>query len=332
MSRTRLLLRAALLSIAIVVSGGASQADGEDVVVARVGPVTITKAELERRISSVPTIQLATFGQGPEAIKRAYLEKIVVPEILLSQGARARKVDEREDVRIRVQDAKRVALMNALRKELVEGGAIKPDDVARYFEENREKFQAPERISIHRILVASKDEAQKIIDEVRKPGGEKRFRDLARDKSTDKATRERGGDLGFVGPDGQSNAVTVKVDPALYAAAKKVQNGELVGEPIKEGDGWAVVMRRGSLPPVSRTLEQEAASIKALLSRQRMETATKEIIERQRRDIVKDLSYDLLNVVEVGSAGEVLPRQKAGVSKTKATGKPQPSAGPDGQR
>jgi peptidyl-prolyl cis-trans isomerase C len=54
----------------------------------------------------------------------------------------------------------------------------------------------------------------------------------------------------------------VRFDPVLFAAAARVKDGEMVGEPVKEGDAFAVVWRRGTLPAVRRSVEEEASAIR----------------------------------------------------------------------
>lgn len=321
-----------LVSAAMVFSVVPAQAGPDDTPVAKVGPLTVTQGELERRLQQVPGLQLASFGKTPDEVKRAFLERVVVPELLLTLSARAKKLDERDDVRLRLRDILRQALVAQIRKQQGDPAGISSDEIARYYAENREKFQTPERVQIWRIATATKDDAQKILDEVKKPGGDKRWKDLARERSTDKATAERGGDLGFVGPDGSTSVPTVRVEAGLFEAAKRVQNGDFVPEPVAEAKGWAVVWRRGSTPAVNRPLEAEMGTIRALLARQKVEGEAKAIVAKLRAESVRDVSYELLSVVEISGQGEVSPRKKPGVVKTKALGKPQPSSGRDGLR
>ena len=212
-----------------------------------------------------------------------------------------------------------------MRKEIE--ASLGADDLSRYYAENHEKFQTPERLNVWRILARSREDARAILDEVKKPDGEKKWKELARDRSTDKATNERGGNLGFIGADGQSNEVTVKVDPKLFEAAHRVKDGEIVPEPGPEGDGFAIVWRRGSTPAVARPLEQEAGTIRVTLARQRTEGRAKELVERLRKEKLTEHAPDLVALVDISTGGEVVPRKRPGAGKPKAPGKPQPTPG-----
>lgn len=319
--------RAVAVVLAVATFGPAqlASADGDDPVVLRVGTESLTRTQVERRLSKIPAIQLATFGHDAATVRRAFVEKVIVPELLLALGAKAKNVGELPEVRQRLLDARRAAVMESLKKEV--DASLSVDDLARYYADNRDKFQTPERLNLWRILTRSREEARSTLDEVKKPDGEKKWKDLARERSTDKATNERGGNLGFIGPDGQSNEVTVKVDAKLFEAARKVKDGEFVPEPVVEGDGFAVVWRRGSTPAVSRPMEQELGTIRVTLLKQRTETRVKELVEQLRKDKVHDLAPDLIALVEINAMGEVGQRKRPGVGKPKAPGKPQPSAG-----
>lgn len=318
-----------MLGAALVVTGASAQQGADDLIVARVGSDTITRGELERRLARVPAIQLATFGSSADEIKRAFLEKVVVRDHLLSQGAAS--IADQPEQRLKQSEALRTALLAKLHQQ-ADPRNIPDDEVARYYEANQAKFQTPERVRVWRILVATRDEAQALIADLKKSGGEARWKDVAREKSLDKASNERGGDLGFVGADGRSSEVSIQVNPALAVAALKVPAGEIVPEPVAEGERWAVIWNRGVQPALKRPLELEAGSIRQLLGRQKLEGAAKALTDKLRAELVRDVSYEGVQLVEIAASGEVSPRRRTDVVRHKAPGKPQPSSAPGGLR
>lgn len=315
--------------IAIATSAGA----GPEEVVARVGPEVITRGELEQRLASMPRLQLSQYGNDAAEIRRNVLEKVLVTERLHGLGAAARGLPERRDVRLRLRDVYRAALARALKAEAGPGGAVTDADVAAYYEQNKARFNAPDRVQVWRILVATRDEAQKVLDEAKKPGGQAAWADLARRSSLDKATAERGGDLGMIGPDGRSHLPAVRVDVSIVEAVRKVKDGELVPEPVPEGDKFAVVWRRGSSPSLARSLEQEAPAIKQLLERQRLEGSTKALLSRLRAEHLKEGEPGLIDLIDVGRLGDMKVRPAASLSaSTRNAAPPRPSATPEGLR
>lgn len=319
------------LLVGSCVAIAAAQTGAQDTIVARVGPMTITRGELESRMRQIPHIQLALFGKSDTDIKKNFLEKVIVQERLMSLGAADKKLTEQPEIRLRTQEILRNALVNQLRKES-DPKNIPSEEVAAYYQANQSRFQEPERIQVWRILVATKEEAKKILEQVKGKEGEAKWKDIARDQSLDKATNERNGDLGFLAPDGRSHEVTVKVEPGLYLATSKLKNGEIAPEPVPEDKQWAVVWRRGNLPAVQRPLEQEAPVIRNLLARQKLENKLKSISDKLRKDLVREVTFEGLGSVELTVMGEVTPRKHYDVSRHKAAGKPQPTPAPGGLR
>ena len=166
-----------------------------------------------------------------------------------------------------------------VRAQVPPASAITDDDVARYYEANKNLYDTPERVQIWRVLFKTKAEAEQAIVQLKKDASVKAFTELARDKSLDKATAMRAGNLGFVSPDGTSNEAGVKVDPAVVAAARAVKDGELAPQPVPEADAFGVVWRRGTVPANKRPVAEVAPQIRETLYRERMEKATRARID-----------------------------------------------------
>jgi hypothetical protein len=170
-------------------------------------------------------------------------------------------------------------------------------DVQQYFDSHRDRFETPRRVRIWRILVNDGELAKKIIAESQGAGGPAKWRNFAREHSLDAATKFRDGDLGFVREDGQTETPQLRVDPALFAAVDKLQDGQLVAEPLKLQSGLAVVWRRGSLPPISRTAAQETPAIRTLLTRQRLEEARTKLLTELRKQRLSGYDPQLLETL-----------------------------------
>lgn len=125
----------------------------------------------------------------------------------------------------------------------------------------------------------------------------------------------------------------VRVDPALFAAADKVKDGQLVPEPVAEGKQWAVVWRRGSMPAVQRSLEDESSSIRHVLWRKRMEAATSGLLAKLEKEHVSERNDKLLQYVDVSDVGDVGTRQRPGLlPRRHPRGSPVPKASEHGLR
>ncbi len=308
--------------------GGASAADEtarRAKIAVKVGSRTVTVGELEDRLAEIPPFQAVTFGATREEIVKAYVDQVLVRDLLLGAGAEQRKLDEAIPTRHQLQRARSTATLRALRSgELKSPAQIPMADVEKYYADNRSRFDSPERVNLWRILCKTHDEAEKVLAAAKKELSIPKYNDLARDHSVDKATNFRGGNLGFVAPDGVSNEAGVKVDPALVKAASAVKDGELVPHPVPEGTGFAVIWRRTTVPATRRTLEEATAQIRSTLYRERTEAREKQLVDELRAKHVRDYDADPLRII-------VIPPLDAGVSLPRSAPRA-PEAGPPQKR
>jgi peptidyl-prolyl cis-trans isomerase C len=306
----------AALALGLLLSaweGRGAEADpAASVVVAKVGAITITAADLHRRMAGVPPFQLRTFGDTESEIRKNFLEKILVREALFSQGAADRKLDERPAVADKIRGVLRSALVAKIAAEAAVEHPVKPEDVKAYYDANYARYHAPARVALWIITVATQEEANAILEEAKKGATPQRWKEIAAEKSLDKATNLRGGNYGYVAPDGSTNEQGLKVSPAIVAAAAKVKDTELVPSPVADGGRWAVVWRRQTLAAVDRPLEREQGPIRAILRRERAEAKIKELVARLRAQHLTDHDPELLAALEVTTGGELTPVRRPG--------------------
>lgn len=303
----------------------------EEVVVARVGGTPITAAQLHRRMATVPPFQLREMGDTPEAIQRAFLDRVLVPELLHVKEAERVGIARRPEVAERINGVMRAALLADTRRE-VSTSRVTDDEVEAFYKANLDKFVAPPKVALWRILVASEADATKLLAELGDAPDPKKWADLARERSIDKSSAMRGGNLGFVEPDGATSQRGVKVDVGLLRAAEAVKDGELVKTPVREGEGWAVVWKRQTMRAVTRSLEVERPGIRQLLAQERMQGAVTELLTTLRAQ-VGEQHEDLVDVVAIDAAGDLSRALRPGtLPRSKRVAKPQPEPGPAGPR
>jgi peptidyl-prolyl cis-trans isomerase C len=291
-----------------------AHADSADPVAVQVGTASVSVHAIEQRLAAVPDFQRRTFGKTPAEVRRHFVDALLVPELLYAEDARIRNLAATPRARLRIREALARAVGESLRLEAL--AKETPDaELRAYYDANHDEYEKPERIRIFRILVDDEALATRILGEAAGSGGPLRWTELARDHSLDAATKLRSGALGFVLPDGRTDVPQVAVDPAIYAAASKVKDGELVPAPVKEGSHLAVVWRRGTLAKVSRPFEGERETIRALLARQRAERALAELREQLRKSELTDENPALLESLPPDSppAGSARPASTGSV-------------------
>ncbi len=273
--RTRPLLTSLALGAALMtwpmISPRADQSPAEKLrrsaTVAQIGPTSISVGELEDWLAQVPRFQLKAFGDSPDAIRRKFLDQVVLPEVLYALAAERQHMGDQLPASNKILRTKAGATTKVVVAGVRPISTIKMSEIQRYYDANRAKFDAPERLSVFRILCASPQEAAVVLDEARREPTVENFTRLAHDHSADKATLMRGGNLGYLTPDGVSNEAGLMVDPAIVKAASTVKDGEFVPQPVPEkmgavSTGYAVVWRRGTVPASHRTVEQAAGQIR----------------------------------------------------------------------
>jgi len=318
----------ALLPSVVGSHGAIAQTRGSQVV-AKVGETAITVEDVERRLKTLAPYQLASLGKTPAEIRRNYVEQVLVREYLIASEARRRKLPDDPATRQQIQGALRSARLTALREEIA-GRGIDREEVLEYYAANKDRFESPERILVWRILCKTEEEARKVLAQVKKDGTPEKWEELAREHSIDRATAMRRGNLGFVAPDGSSQYQGVKVAEDVVTAASKIKDGELVPEPVRENDGYAVIWRRGSMPGVRRSAEDEVQAISQVLWRQKAEEAKKTLVAELREKGLRDHNPKLVETLAIDTEARLGFQKRPGMVERPAPGKPAPS-GPPGQ-
>lgn len=305
-----------------------------DVIIARVGDSVITERELVRRMQETPRPTLATYGSTEAEIRRNFLERELVRDALFAEEAKSRGFDRQKDVRDRLLGVLRTSLIGAIRDESGVTAGVTDEEVRDYYQANLDKFVAPKRIGIARILVASEEEARALIAELGAgPVDANKWKDLARERSLDKSSNLRGGNLGLVKEDGTTSQPDKRVDPAMFAAADKVEDGTLLPDPIKEGARFAVVWKRQTMRSAARSIDAEAPTIRATIADDKMRSAVGQVLDRLRAELVSETNPELIGMVAVGSTGEVDRALRPGVlPRTKRKADPSLIEGPAGLR
>jgi peptidyl-prolyl cis-trans isomerase C len=310
--RARATLRLLLGSAFVLVTGLAAAGDAASIVVARVGEHTITAAAVERRLSASPGASPTSEGAASPA--RRVLEQVLIPELLASLEAKERGLDKSPKYLDHERETLRQALDTSLKLQALADKPVTAEELKGYFDANKSRFEQPLRLRIWRILLDDEAAAKRVLAEAKAAGTPAKWSELARDNSVDQATNLRQGDLGFVHPDGMTDAPRVRVDPALFRAAQALKDGEFAAEPILEGKKFAVLWRRGSLPAKARTLDQEKDSIRGLIERRRVEEARTELAQRLRQQGVKEEHPELLELIPDGLFGDNKSLPRPGVA------------------
>lgn len=157
-------------------------------VVARVNQVEITYGDFKSRLESFERER----GSIPWEKWGEVLRGMMQEEVLL-QGAMAEGLDKEASVKARLEQARRQVLIEELIRRKVLAQARVSDEEARKRYENSKPLFSTESVGTSHIMVKTRAEAEAILKELQ-AGTD--FAELAKAKSQDTGSAEKGGDLG----------------------------------------------------------------------------------------------------------------------------------------
>ncbi len=244
----------------------AAKAAGTAVAKPAAGPVaTVNGTAIPRaRMEFLLRQQAARGTPENEQTRAALRDDLINREIVAQEAARAGTA-KKPDVQLQLDMARQEVLVGAFISEYLRTNAVADADVQKEYDRALAQTGSTEYRARH-ILLASEDEAKKLIAELKKGG---KFEDLARKNSKDEGTRERGGDLDWTVP--------ANLEKSFAEAMSRLQKGQISNEPVQTRHGFHIIQledtRAVSFPPLAQVRPQ----IQQRLTRQKVETLIREL-------------------------------------------------------
>ncbi len=181
-----------------------------------------------------------------------------------------------EDTERMRQEVRRQLLVTRLKEKLTEGVTVSDEDVAQYYERNKQAFTVPETAHLRLLIVESREEAEQLRAQAVKGVN---FEALVRRHSRGGAT-ETGGDLGWVD--------LRTLPPAIAAAAGKVP---LTGiTPVIEAKGKFYIVRvEGRQGPRQLSFAEVNDQLRHMLTAERKRARFNEWLEERRRALTVEV-------------------------------------------
>jgi foldase protein PrsA len=134
------------------------------------------------------------------------------------------------------------------------GKKVSEAEVAKYYNEHKQQFGQPERRTLRIILTKTEAEAKQAKSEIESG---KSFASVAKSKSIDPTTKDKGGELPGVVKGQEEKAL----DTAVFGAKQGV-----LGGPVKTPFGYYIYEVRSITAPTQQSLAQAKASVKQQLT------------------------------------------------------------------
>lgn len=263
----------AVPSLCLILGAAAARMAGAaagDEVVVRLGKAEITATMLQNFVATLDPDLRRQALQSTDEMNR--LMQLEIARIVVYNEAKAKKWDQRPDVKAQIERARDLAIVNTY----LAAQAAPPNDypsaadIEAAYNLNRDSFMQPRQYWLQQIFISSPAgsdpqaaaAAQKKADEVdakaKAPGA--KFDDLARSFSDKKDSAAKGGDLGWV-PESE-------LLPPIRNQVAGMNKGD-VSDPIHVSDGWQIVRLVDTKPAAPRPLDDvKSAIVTALRQRQ----------------------------------------------------------------
>lgn len=227
-----------------------TEVDTSEVVATYAGK-KLTSAEVVTEIERLPGPS-RTYLASPDR-KKQFVENMILNDLLFAEGQKAGYAND-PDVERQVNDTRKRLVVQRLMREYQKPPEITDEDAKKYYDENPTLYSTAQIRAKH-ILVKDEAEAKGILDQVKKDPA--KFDEIAKEKSTDKTTAQRGGDLGKFG---QGRMV-----PEFEKAAFSLQANQ-ISEVVKTQYGYHIIMvterDEGERKPFDQVKEQIRATLR----------------------------------------------------------------------
>lgn len=179
------------------------------------------------------------------------VDTLIGRQILFQEAIKA-KIEENSDVKLELADSQQEALVAAFMRHWFKTNP--PSDEV--LQEAYKKMPIPKEYKSSHILVATEQEAKDVLAQLK---GGTDFAEVAKTKSIDPITKEKGGELGWLLP--------MQMFPPYFQAISTMEKGK-ISEPINTPVGWHIAkleeVRDAERPPFDAAKMELSRQLQAM--------------------------------------------------------------------
>ncbi|UIN21422.1 peptidylprolyl isomerase [Herbaspirillum frisingense] len=268
--------------LASLVSMASLDATAADKAVASLGAVSVPDGELQKMLEAMPAAERAAVKGNRPGVEN-WLRQRVVSEVVLRE-ARSKGWADRPEIKARVEAAVKEVTARIVTTAYLESVTQVPADypsdaeVAAAYEQAKAGFGLPATYRLAQIYLpvtpGDAAEGKKVAERARKLATQARagdFAALAKAESQDKASAERGGEVGTL--------ALAEMLPEVRDTVAKMKVGQ-VSEPVQAAAGIHIVKLLDAQPARTATLEEMKPRLQQALRQQRQQQLLQEHIAK----------------------------------------------------
>lgn len=283
---------------------GSSCGSNESQMVAQVGKDKITVQRVADDFVAMKKgsqIQLESNLPLSEQVKEFVNQEI--DGKLQIQAAYLQGFDKDPQITARVDQEKDRLLLNQLfQKEVLGKAKVTDKDVQDFYN------KSGERVKVRHILVKTKKEADQIYQALK---GGVNFDSLAREKSADPGSKEKGGDMGYI-----TWSSLLGLGPFKEAAFKLKPNE--ISRPVKTIAGWHVIKledrKKEEQKPFAEQKDQLKGSLQMMRQQETALAYVYDVMEKSNLQVVSSTTQKLEEKAKELAARDTIPTQPQSVN------------------
>jgi peptidyl-prolyl cis-trans isomerase C len=265
-------------------SAAKNEAKPTGAVLAEVSGTNITVDSFKKEIESLPPY-LKPMAESADG-KKEMLETMIIRELILQDAAKD-GIENTPAVKEKLDELrKRLVVETYLKKKVEEQAKVTDEEMKKFYDQNKDKFNTGAQIKASHILVKSEKEANDALAQI-KAGGN--FEELAKKLSTDGAAA-KGGDLGWFSKG--------SMIPEFEKVAFAMKEGDISGA-VKTKFGYHVIKLTGKRAAGARTFEEVKDQIKTAI----LPGKQQEVFQKLKDDLKKSGKYAIKEDVLKGLGG-----------------------------
>jgi peptidyl-prolyl cis-trans isomerase C len=236
---------------------------------------TVNGKQIKQSVYDVITKDITASGQKvDDNTKNAIINELVSSELVYQEAQRL-GLDKQPEFLVREELGRRKLLTNVFLQDYLKKNPVSDADTKAAYEQYKKAYGDKEYNARH-ILVKTEAEAKEIITQLNKGAD---FAKLAKEKSLDPGSKDKGGDLGWFSP-------ASMVKPFSDVAAN-LQKGAISASPVQTQFGWHVIKLVDTRPAQPLAYEKVKDGLQKNLQQRQLEKMMSDLRSKAKIDIAK---------------------------------------------
>ena len=236
---------------------------------------TVNGKQIKQSVYDVITKDITASGQKvDDNTKNAIINELVSSELVYQEAQRL-GLDKQPEFLVREELGRRKLLTNVFLQDYLKKNPVSDADTKAAYEQYKKAYGDKEYNARH-ILVKTEAEAKEIIAQLNKGAD---FAKLAKEKSLDPGSKDKGGDLGWFSP-------ASMVKPFSDVAAN-LQKGAISASPVQTQFGWHIIKLVDTRPAQPLAYEKVKDGLQKNLQQRQLEKMMSDLRSKAKIDIAK---------------------------------------------